>query len=202
MKAEEPPDDETIALMMMEGDREEAFRLLVNSNWSNVVGFLRKYLGGTALCDDDFEDAAQEALRKLFEKIDDYDSSRGKLTTLWCQIAYHEAINLIRRETRDRGIQTALEQDLSKTGPVIEMAMSPEGFRQLFTVLTDTERKILESDLVTYDRASDSELAARLDLASANSVQVLRHRAKSKIRDEAKRRGLSLKREVKNDAKS
>ena len=88
---------ETLTLRLARGDR-SAFRPLYTALWPVLLAFCTR-----ALRDQhDAQDAAQEALLKIYARVGQYDPSRGRVLTWALHIAAFECRTVRKRHARRR----------------------------------------------------------------------------------------------------
>jgi RNA polymerase sigma-70 factor (ECF subfamily) len=86
--------------------RREAFAVLVRRYQGELYGYLRRYLGDSALAEDVF----QNTFLQVFTKIGQYESGRPVRPWLYT-IATHQAIDALRRNGRFQAISLDQERE-------------------------------------------------------------------------------------------
>jgi RNA polymerase sigma factor (sigma-70 family) len=112
-----------------DGDR-GAFRALFQALWPVVLAFASKGLERQA----DAEDAAQQAMLKVFSRIVDFDRSRDGLS--WALgIAGFEVMTIRKQRTRRRETGAAALADIAKSGGGAEEQVIAEELRSAVATL-------------------------------------------------------------------
>lgn len=98
MADKDPPDDDDLAIRMMDGD-EHALQKVLELYGPKVFGYLKSQFKD-ALREEELEEALWRASLKVWENAERYDSTKAKLSTLFTTIAHNQALDIIRREKR------------------------------------------------------------------------------------------------------
>lgn len=138
-----------------DGDR-AAIDPLFHALWPIVVGYATKFLGDATLA----EDAAQDALVKLFAQIDRFDRERDALT--WALTLATWQCRTARRTTQRRG-ETAIED---RAEPITDGALIAEE-RELVRAALATLATLAPRDVEILVAAITDDDALRCALAPA-----------------------------------
>jgi RNA polymerase sigma factor (sigma-70 family) len=178
----DPPDDDDLAIRMMDGE-ESALQESLERYAPKVFGYLKsqfKY----ALKEEEIEEALQRASLKVWEKAETYDSTKGKLSTWFTTIAHNQALDIIRRETRFKVVPwdescediEAIEIDPGEQ-PLLEHVHD-----FIYNELVGFER-IVGINFYITEEANPKRLAAQHG-KSVGTVNVTKHKVKTKIEKE------------------
>jgi RNA polymerase sigma-70 factor (ECF subfamily) len=113
------------------------------------------------------EDLAQEVFIRVWNRIHDFDGSRGNLSAWILAIARHMAIDYIRSShsrfsAKTRPIeQTDFDSNSYKPNEVDNSLDNSKTVKEAFSNLNPNERKVLE--LAYFEGFSQSEIALRLE---------------------------------------
>jgi RNA polymerase sigma-70 factor (ECF subfamily) len=141
-----------------DGDR-AAIDPLFHALWPIVLGYATKFLGDAALA----EDAAQEALVKLFAQVDRFDRERDALT--WALTLATWQCRTARRATYRRG-ETTLDANPQITEPSADGAQLAEE-RELVRAAVATLATLAPRDVEILSAAIADDDALRCALAPA-----------------------------------
>lgn len=152
-----------------DGDR-SAFRPVFSELWPVLVGFCR----GMHLDPADAEDAAQQALLKVFSRIPDLDRSRDAVS--WAlTIAAYEVLTLRKQRTRRREADGGLPDERVDAGAGPEEAAIA---RDLQEALRDAL-----GELDPRDQEALREVLADLDPVPGETGRKRRYRAIQRLKD-------------------
>ena len=191
-------DDDEIALLLMERDR-EGVRLLARVHGPRVLGFLRKNFAPYA------GDAFQEALRKVLTSIDTFDDKCGKLGAWFLTIARNAALDIIRGEEKHEhlGYDAAWEvaAQTSACSDDDEAEYDPAALDQDRGVLMEILNRLppLQREILLRDAAHRDGKVPAIQLAdelNSTVVSIRANRAKAwkAIDDQLNKRGLPQRR--------
>ncbi|MEQ8768189.1 MAG: sigma-70 family RNA polymerase sigma factor [Planctomycetota bacterium] len=169
---------------------EDGLRRLLSVHGGRVRGWLRMRFAGR-LADQDIAEILHESAYRAWRNVDRFEESKGTLGGWLLRIAGNVAIDLLRREGRQRH---------ELLGPAVEAARPaepvPEGngnlrevVRRLIDGLPRLQREILEADLAAGGTAEAEPLASELG-TTVNSVYVSRSKARRKLAEEIRALGL------------
>lgn len=190
--------DYDLAIQLACGE-DDAFRTLMREHGPSVLGFLRKQFPRVA------DDAWQEALIRVWERIDQYDPKQP-LGTWFLKLAHRCALSIIRtekdyeydeisddihedkRKLPDEPINKKRRKQLERRARQINDAIKS---------LPPKERRVAEADLAYWQgRTFPSEVAPAKQLAvnwgdtNENAIHQARSRARTKLRKDLTRRGV------------
>lgn len=154
-------DEEVLAALR--GGRISALDVLYDRHAKQVYSLAYKILAST----EEAEDITQEVFLSLWQK-DTYQSTRGSLKTFLITLTRSRSLDRLRRQgTRHRFLQrwqrlSASDQETSP--PLEEISVSEQShlLQQALSVLSDSEREILE--IAYHEGISQTEIAKRLNL--------------------------------------
>lgn len=195
-------DDDHIALLLMERDR-EGVRLLAQAHGPRVLGFLRKYFPAHA------DDALQEALKKVLTLIDTFDDTKGKVGAWFLTIARNAALDLIRREQKHQhvdyhdagGVAESMwavdeaEEDDQPYDPRF-LDKDRELLTEILGTLSPMQREILLRDTAHRDGLVPASVLADELESTANSIRANRAKAWKAVDDQLTMRGLPPRRKT------
>jgi RNA polymerase sigma factor (sigma-70 family) len=180
--------DEELVARIGRGD-DDALRALLRMHGGRVRGWLGKTYG-SVLQDEELDEALGTAVLKVWQNVAKFDSSRGSLGGWFLRIAQREAINILRRDCAYRSSHRELTFDVADdAGP--SSSCESEGrdpssqprvhaLRQIIYGLPPKQKAIILADLAAGGPADAERLALELQ-TSANSIYVLRNRAREYI---------------------
>lgn len=129
------------------------------------------------------EDVLQETFVKIWNSIDGYDSSRGRLFTWMAATARHTAIDQLRSRTQLNADKNSNIDDHSfELENSYQITINPDtiGVEQMTTGLPPSEREILH--LIYFQGYTHSETAERLNIP-LGTVKTKLRRAISSLRE-------------------
>lgn len=193
--------DYDLAIQLACGE-DDAFRTLIREHGPPVRGFLQKRFPRIA------DDAWQEALIRVWQKIDQYDPQKP-LGTWFLKLAHRCALSIIRAEKQYEcdGIYDDIHEDRrrppdepkSKKRPK-QLERRAEQIREVVKSLPPKEQRVIEADLTFWKgKTLPSEVAPARRLAenwgdtNANAIHQARARARKKLREDLTRRGVYRK---------
>jgi len=172
------PDDETLILRMLEGNKEALF-LLIKRHGPKVNGYLKKHY--TTLDHSLREDVFMQAIQRVWRYGGSFNPDKGSFKSWFMRIVVNEAIDVI----SDRAENEPGQLDLTTDEPIdcADDPIDPRTLRRLKDLdyviehkLGPLQRAIIKSDLESDAVASD-ELLARIHHTSKNSIQSSRNQA-------------------------
>jgi RNA polymerase sigma-70 factor (ECF subfamily) len=166
--------DAALAARSARGDK-LAYAALVNRHLPRVFALTRRMLGNEASA----EDAAQEALLRLWTHAGSYDPAKALLTTWLTRIATNVCLDRLRKrqeEQWDDSYDQPLPPDQEKT---LEDRQLAERVEAALRRLPDRQRMALV--LCHYENLSMAEAARAMDI-SAEAVESLLGRARRGLR--------------------
>ncbi|WP_245296893.1 MULTISPECIES: sigma-70 family RNA polymerase sigma factor [Rhodomicrobium] len=169
-----PDEDAALAARVAKGDR-DAYAALVRRHLPRVLAVTRRMLGNEALA----EEAAQEALLRLWTHAASYDPAKARLTTWLTRITANLSLDRLRKrdeeawpENFDVALPARQEQDYMQ-GQVAEKVNA--------ALQTLPERQRLALILCHYEELSMAEAAAVME-TTAEAVESLLSRARRSLR--------------------
>ncbi len=163
-----------------EGDRERAFRMLVEEYSKPLYWHIRKIV----LCHDDADDILQNVFIKVWQSLDSFRSD-SKIYTWIHKIATNESLNFLSEKKRKVfgnriEISTMLENSLVGdeyfNGDRAERALQR-------AILQLTERQRMVFNMRYFEDMTNDEVADELGIA-VGTVKATYHQAVKKIEDE------------------
>jgi RNA polymerase sigma-70 factor (ECF subfamily) len=157
------------------GGDQAAYAVLVKRHLPRVLALTRRMLGNDAAA----EDAAQEALLRLWTHAASYDASRALLTTWLTRIATNVCLDRLRKrqeEPWDDSYDQPLAPDQER---VIEERQLAQRVDAALRALPDRQRLALV--LCHYEDLSMAEAAAMLE-TSVEAVESLLGRARRNLK--------------------
>jgi RNA polymerase sigma factor (sigma-70 family) len=111
------------------------------------------------------EEVLQDAFLKIWDKIDDYDASKGKLFTWMLNLTRNLAIDKMRskeisRESKTRGIENLVSTIDNKE--FTEQGVDSIGVKEILSALTDDQRFVI--DHLYFKGYSQSELSDEFNI--------------------------------------
>ena len=189
--------DYDLALQIACGD-DEAFRAFIRQHGPIVLGYLNKRFPHIA------DDAWQDALIRLMERINHYDPQEGPLGPWFLRLAQRCALTIIRAERKHGHKKVPDEVDWDRRNPLVErptakqqkrMEHRVQQIREAIATLPSKERRVAEADLAfwkgpTYpdEVAPAEQLAEEWGDTTANAIHQARYRARKKLREELTKR--------------
>ena len=191
--------DYDLALQIACGD-EDALRTLIGEHGPRVQNFLKRQFPQI------WEDALQDSLIRLVDKINLYDPQQGPLGPWFLKLAQRCALSIVRAEKKhhrqeahdgiERDERRPPEEPRTKR-QLREEQRRVEQIRQSVASLPPKERRVIEADLVSWqggalpdEVASADELAESWGDTSANAIHQARFRGRKKLREDLIRRGV------------
>lgn len=177
-------DDELLAQLRTEPNI--GIQILMNQYAGIVYAVVRSKLSEKLFSPTDIEDCVADVFSEFYREIDSFDDTRGSIKAWLCVIAKHNAIDILRKRSKDNCMISLEDADLG-----IEYA-------DAFSVEDDFEEKELRKRLMQeikklgepdceiivrkfYLSQSSKEIAEVLDMTVSN-VDVRTHRALKKLR--------------------
>jgi RNA polymerase sigma-70 factor (ECF subfamily) len=109
------------------------------------------------------EDILQEVFVKIWQNIQTYDASKGRMYTWMLNIGRNQAIDRTRsREFNNRAKTAELSQNVCIQGENLEREIGDAGLKRTLDVLNDQCRKLLE--LAYFQGYTHEEIAKIMDL--------------------------------------
>lgn len=142
------------------GDR-AAFEYLYDRYSGALYGVILRILQNEAIA----EEVLQDTFLKIWDRIDQYDVSRGRLFTWIVNVARHLAIDKIRSKEISRENKTSSIDDLVHTiekGDRIEQKTDTIGIKDVLRVLPEEQQFVVE--YLYFKGYSQSELAKDFDI--------------------------------------
>lgn len=181
-----------LALNIACGD-EDALRVYIAQYGPKVMGFLRRRYPTI------WEDAWQETLIRLVNKINRFDPDKGSLRSWSIKLAQNRARSILRAEKKHPSAEAHEDIERDQRRPPQE-EQSPkqrkqaerraEQIREAINTLPPKDRRVIEADLAHPDgKAPAGELADVWD-TTENAIHQARSRAKKRLREELERRGI------------
>ncbi len=173
MKANPPDTDNLIAAMRSRDPRahREAIRL-----YSRLVSSV---VGSMASDPRDTEELVQDAFLRAFAAIDSFNPSVSRLSTWIARIAYHTAVDhLRRRKTRPTEEPSPAPPEPTPTDVDCDDALLPDLLDKAIDLLAPEERTALQ--LVYFDEMSLDE-AAEVLATNANALSTRLYRIRNKL---------------------
>lgn len=191
--------DYDLAIQIACGE-DEAVRALIRQHGPRVLGFLRRRFPSIA------DDAWQEALIRVTDKIGQYDPDKGGLGTWFLKLAHRCALSIVRAESKHNGqeLEDSVTRDKRLDGgaPLTgkqrrHLERRAEQIREAVNALPPKERRVVVADLAFWkgptlpDEVAPAEkLAISWGDTNANAIHQARCRARTKLREELTRRGI------------
>ncbi len=184
--------DYDLALNIACGD-EEAIRAFIAQHGPKVQGFLQRRYPTI------WEDAWQEALIRLVNRINRFDPGKGSLRVWVTKLAQNCARSILRAERKHPCAEAHEDIEIDKRRPSRE-TLTPkhrkeaerraQQVRDAIDALPSKERRVILADLAHSDgKAPAGELAEAWG-TNDNAIHQARARAKRKLREDLVRRGV------------
>ena len=169
-----PDEDAALALRTAQGDR-NAYATLVQRHLSRVLAVSRRMLGNDALA----EEAAQEAMLRLWTHAGSYDPQKAKLTTWLTRVTVNICLDRLRKRSEDAwpedfDVALPASQDRSLMESQVA-ARVDEALQKL------PERQRLALVLCHYEEMSMAEAAGVME-ATPEAIESLLSRARRSLR--------------------
>ena len=170
------PDDDGLMRQIAAGS-ETAFRMLAARHLPAMLRLGRRMLGPV-----DAEDAAQEALVRIWSNAGQWQPDRARLSTWIHTIVYRLCLDRL-RQTRTVALDEAYEAEDESAGPEDRVALASD-LRRLGVAMDHLPpRQRAALTLFYYDEMSGSDAAAVMDL-SLKAYWSLLHRARQALQAE------------------
>jgi RNA polymerase sigma factor (sigma-70 family) len=140
---------------------ESRFKVLYQMYSPALMGIISRIVK----CEDTAEEVLQDTFVKVWNSIDGYDSSRGRLFTWMAATARHRAIDQLRSRAYLNTEKNSDIEDFSfKLEDKHQVTINPDtiGLKQLTSNLCPSEKEIL--DLIYFQGYSHSETAEKLNI--------------------------------------
>jgi RNA polymerase sigma-70 factor (ECF subfamily) len=132
----------------------KAFEKLYDDYSAALYGGILRIVKNEAVA----EEVAQDTFLKIWDKIDSYDESKGKLFTWMFKIARNLAIDKIRsKEIKQSNKSDELQDTVYASGGFTSQREDDIGVKPLISALREEERMII--DLVYFQGYTHSEIA-------------------------------------------
>ncbi len=186
-----------IALLLIEGKREGLFALL-DALAPKVKGILLHKFEGI-LTDADVDDVLLLAAQKAFDAAGDFDEREGSLGGWFYGIAYHAAVDRLRRLGGEA--MTSLDDHPAPaakadgTEPLMDDVMRAD-LTDCVEGLGELQRKIIEADLLAGSPVDAESLSKKLGIPKQNvySYREKAHRALEKCMSKCGYSGETIRR--------
>lgn len=135
---------------------QEAFEYLYDHYSGALYGVILRILKNEAVA----EEVLHDSFLKIWDKIDQYDVSRGKLFTWIINLARHMAIDKVRSKEIGKGNKTSSLDSLVHTIDLqdnVEQKTDSIGLKEVLKVLTTEQQFVVE--FLYFKGYSQSELA-------------------------------------------
>jgi len=192
-------DDETLLYRILVDRDEGALLLLLARYLPRALGGLRRRFRGI-LSEHEFEELRQEIALKVWKSIDTYDDSKASLKAWFFGVAYHAAVDIVRRDS-DHRRATPLEidpwyksdecddaPDPSPGGGTLERRAVRDLLESIAGLTSPLQGAIMRADIVAGGTA-DSARLARLLGSTVNSIDANRSKARAAIRKQMVEKG-------------
>lgn len=133
-----------------------AFEYLYDNYSGALYGVILRILKNEAIA----EEVLHDSFLKIWDKIDQYDVSRGKLFTWIVNLARHLAIDKVRSKEIGKGNKTSSIDSLVHTIDLqdsVEQKTDSIGLKEVLKVLTEEQKFVVE--FLYFKGYSQSELA-------------------------------------------
>lgn len=187
-------DEQTeIVCLMLDKEQEGIIRLL-RTYASRVKWLLLSNFEGL-LTEAEADEILQTAAFKAWDCAHQYDDSRGNLGGWFYTIAYHAAVDELRRQPdgEDRPIELVVDPKMDPRAPACleEDKLPPEIEKDLLAeieTLGEKQQLIIKADMAAGGEADAEELAARLGIPKQH-VYSYRNKAHAALRKRIEKRG-------------
>lgn len=185
-------DDLELAVNIACGD-EEAIRAFIGRYGPKLMGFLEREFERV------WEDAWQETLIRLVNKIGQYDPDKASLGTWATKMAQNCAISILRAEKKYQcteahdDIETDLRRPPQENLTPKQRKRAEERAQQIreaIETLPPKAQRVVLADLAHPDGKSPADELAKAFETSTNAIDQARFRAKKKLREELERKGI------------
>lgn len=148
--------DQGLLILGLKNREQEALRTLYENYSGALNGIIYRIVGDDVIS----EEVLQDVIIKIWDKINSYDSTKGRLFTWMMQIARNSALDKVRsKEISQRNKTDQLDNIVSKVeraNPVISY-IPDVGMKKVLDTLRVEERTVI--DLVYFKGFSQSEVA-------------------------------------------
>lgn len=186
-----------LALNIACGD-EEALHAFITEYGPKILGFLQRDFPTIA------EDAMQETMIRLVNKMNLFDSDKGSLSSWSIKVAQNCALSILRAENNLPSIETlgGVEIERDQRRPPKEKLTSKqrkqaerrdEQIREAIDTLPPKEQRVILADLDHPDGLAPAGELANTWETNANAIHQARSRARKKLREELERRNIFRK---------
>lgn len=186
-------------------DQTEIVCLMLDKEQEGIVRLLRAYAGRVKwlllakfdglLTEDDADEILQTAAFNAWNRADQYDDMAGNLGAWFYTIAYHAAIDELRRQPdgHDRPGELTIDPEAGTRSPacVDDDDLTPEIEQDLLAAietLGEKQKLIIRADMAAGGEADAEELAQRLGIPKQH-VYSYRNKAHSALLKRMQKRG-------------
>ncbi len=154
----EPAEEQRLMARIAAGDQ-EAFRALYERYVDLVYSMALKVMRDPAAA----EDVVQDVFLRIWQRADRFDASRGRLATWLLSVARNRAIDLLRRDKRQRTVANALDEARDDSALVAHWYAERDAFVHLsLDILPPEQRQCIE--LAFFYGLSHNDIAEMLQL--------------------------------------
>lgn len=189
MSDQSEDDDETLAIRMMERDR-DALRLILKRHLVPVRALLKKTYPFVQRADID--DALMIAAAEMWDKADQYDGDRADMGGWFYVISQSRLLDILAKQKTERErckivdptlslAKLCKKDDVHKTPPTAERKRHLENMAFAIDKLAPMQKAIILEDLALGESADGAALAERLG-TTKESIYVSRVKAHENIR--------------------
>ncbi len=169
-----PDDDAALALRVAGGDR-EAYSTLVRRHLPRVLAVTRRMLGNEARA----EEAAQEALLRLWTHAGSYEPAKARLTTWLTRVTANICLDRLRKRDEEAWPENFdVAQPATQERALLDGQVSVKVNAALQSL---PERQRLAMILCHYEELSMAEAASVMD-TTAEAIESLLSRARRSLR--------------------
>ena len=140
---------------------QKALEILYNSYTSSLLGIISRIIKQ----DDVAEDVLQETFIKIWNSIEQYDASKGRLFTWMARLARNKAIDHLRTRGEVNHMRNDdLDDSTVQVNRLYQIEYNPEiiGLKQLIKALTPVQTTII--DMVYFQGYTQSEVSQELNI--------------------------------------
>jgi RNA polymerase sigma-70 factor (ECF subfamily) len=171
-----PDEDAALVARVANGDR-DAYGVLVRRHLPRVLAVTRRMLGSEALA----EEAAQEALLRLWTHAGSYDPAKARLTTWLTRITANLSLDRLRKRDEEAWPENF---DVAMPARQEQALMQGQVAQKVNAALqTLPERQRLALVLCHYEELSMAEAAAVMD-TTPEAIESLLSRARRSLRQQ------------------
>jgi RNA polymerase sigma factor (sigma-70 family) len=146
-------------LLGLQAHDEQAFSFLYDRYSKALFGIILQVVPQQELA----EDILQEVFVKIWQNINSYDETKGRLYTWMLNIARNQAIDRTRsKDFNNRMKTTELSENVYNSSQAIEAKVDDVGLQKTLSNLPDESRKLL--DLAYYQGHTQEEIAKMLNI--------------------------------------